>query len=173
MKIITALLCFMLSQMLWAFEYTLEFSEAEIQSRINAMLPVKKETFVVNVVVNEAKVNLLEHTDQIALASKLFVTSMAGINSQGEVKLQGRIAYESEKGAFYLHDLQVVTLDIERVPADFLPTLQQLVQSGLSQVLSKHPVYVLKNDDIRQQLLKSSLKSITIEDHKLKATLGL
>ena len=54
-----------------------------------------------------------------------------------------------------------------------MPQLKQLAQSGLTQALSKKPIYVLKEDDMRHKLIKASLKSIEITQQKLKATLGI
>lgn len=171
-SILFSLMC-IVSQGLLAFEYTLELTEAEIQSRIDAMLPIKKETFIVVVTVDQAQVLLLENTDKVALHSKLFVNSVAGINAQGQLALEGRVAYEAEQGAFYLKEANITELQIDKVPADFMPQLKQLAQSGLTQALSKKPIYVLKEDDMRHKLIKASLKSIEITQQKLKATLGI
>lgn len=170
--ILVFILSSLFSQLSFGFEYTLEFTQPEIQARIDGMLPIKKETFIVEVTLDQAKVSLLQNTDQIALDTKLFVNSMAGINAQGSLALQGHVIYNSEQGAFYLHQAEITELNIDKVPAEFIPQLKQLAQSGLTQALSKKPIYVLKKDDMRQQLVKASLKSIEIKDQKLRATLG-
>lgn len=171
-KLITLVLIGLFSQVSLSFEYTLEFDQSEIQARIDAILPVKKETFVAVVTLDQAKVRLLESTDQVALDAKLFVNTIAGINAQGKVSLQGSVTYNAKQGAFYLHQAQITDLNIDKVPAEFIPKLKQLAQSGLNQALNKKPIYVLKENDMRHQLLKSSLKSIEINNQKLKATLG-
>lgn len=171
-SILFSLMC-IISHGVMAFEYTLEFTEADIQSRIDAMLPVKKETFIVVVTVDQAKVALLENSNRVALHSKLFVNSVAGINAQGQLALEGRVAYDAEQGAFFLKDAHITELQIDKVPVDFMPQLKQLAQSGLNQALGKQPIYVLKEDDMRHKLIKASLKSIEITEQKLKATLGI
>jgi hypothetical protein len=171
-RVIALVFMALISQVSFGFEYTLEFNQEDIQTRIDGMLPVKKETFVAVVTLDQAKVRLLENTDQIGLDAKLFVNTIAGINAQGLVSLQGSVTYLSEQGAFYLHQAKITHLEIDKVPAEFLPQLKELAQSGLNQALNKRPIYVLKKDDMQHQLIKSSLKSIKISNQTLKATLG-
>ncbi len=156
-----------------AFEYTLSFSESDIQSRIDEILPVKKETFVVVITIDQAKVRLLERVNQVALDTKLFVNGLAGINAQGRISVQGEVTYRSAEGAFYLSHPVITKFTVDQVPQDILPKLKELAQAGLDQALFNKAIYVLKDDDMRHQLLKSSLKSIVIKDKILKATLGI
>lgn len=172
-RIIVLMITGLFSQAPLSFEYKLEFNQTDIQTRINTMLPIKKETFVAVVTLDQAKVRLLENTDQIALDAELFVTSIAGINAQGQVSLQGSITYNSQQGAFYLNQAKITVLDIDKVPKEFIPQLKELAQSGLNQTLSKKPIYILKEDDMRHKLVKASLKSIEIKNKKLIATLGI
>jgi hypothetical protein len=163
----------LLTQVANGFEYALEFSQGDIQLQVDKMLPIKKETFLVVVTLDQATVIFLENSDQIALEAKIFLTSVAGLNSQGAVTIKGKISYNSSEGAFYFHQAKVTNLDIQGVPPEFMPTLKDLAQQGLTQALVKHPIYILKEADMRQQLVKSSLKSVVIEDQKLKVILGI
>lgn len=172
-KLLSFLSVLFISQLSIAFEYTLSFSEADIQSRVDAILPIKKETFIVVVTIDQARVKLLEGANQVGLDTKLFVNGLAGINAQGSISVQGEVTYRSNEGAFYLSNPIITTFTINQVPQDILPQLKELSQTGLSQALMNKPIYILKDDDMRHQLLKSSLKSIEIKDKVLNATLGI
>jgi hypothetical protein len=163
----------LVSQLVNGFEYTLEFSQSDIQQQIDKMLPIKKETFLAKVTLDQASVIFIEKSDQLVLDSKLFLTSLAGVNSQGDIRIQGGISYNSTEGAFYFHQAKIIRLNIEGVPPEFIPTLKDLAQQGLTQSLAKHPIYILKKDDMGQQMVKSQLKSVLIKDQKLIATMGL
>jgi hypothetical protein len=163
----------LVSQLVNSYEYTLEFSQSDIQQQIDKMLPIKKETFLAVVTLDQASVVFIEKSDQLVLESKLFLTSIAGVNSQGDIRIQGGISYNSAEGAFYFHQAKIIRLNIEGVPAEVIPTLKDLAQQGLTQSLSKQPIYVLKKGDMGQQIVKSKLKSVIIKDQKLISIMSL
>ncbi|MFT6153179.1 MAG: hypothetical protein ACJA0E_002070 [Bermanella sp.] len=163
----------LVSQLANGFEYALEFSQADIQKQIDTMLPIKKETFLAVVTLDQANVIFVESSDQLILDAKIFLSSIAGVNSQGSIIVQGGIFYNSAEGAFYFHQAKITKLDIEGIPPEFMPVLKDLAQQGLTQSLAQNPIYILKKDDIRQQLVKLQLKSVLIKDQKLIATMGI
>lgn len=173
LKILRLLSIFLFSTNALSYEYTLTFTEADIQTQIDAMLPIKKETFVVVLTLDQAKVSLLEGDNEIALNSKVFINGIAGINTQGHIALKGAVSYRSVDGAFYLSNPVITAFHVNQVPTDILPQLKELAQSGLTQALQNKPIYRLQDGDMRHQLIKSSLKSIIIQNQELKATLSL
>jgi hypothetical protein len=161
------------SQLAIGFEYTLEFTQVDIQKQIDAMLPIKKETFLAVVTLDQASVIFVENSDQLILDAKIFLSSIAGVNSQGSFIVQGGVSYNSAEGAFYFHQAKIIRLDIGGVPSELMVMLKDLAQQGLTQSLVKNPIYILKKDDMRQQIAKLQLKSVLIKDQKLIATMGL
>ncbi len=161
------------SQLSMAFEYTLEFTEPQLQEKISAMMPVTKQTMLATVVVDNAKLELIEGSDKLSIAAKLNATLLGGLNATGDLKIQGTLSYNAKEGAFYLKDPEIIELNINEIPPRFHDQIKQLAQKGLAKKLSNQPVYKLKDDDMKQNLAKSMLKSLQVKNKTLIATLGL
>ena len=162
-----------ISQLSYAFEYTLEFTEVQLQEKISAMMPVTKQTMMATIVVDSAKLELIEGSDKLAIAAKLNAKLLGNLNATGNLKIQGTLSYNAKEGAFYLKDPEIIDLNINEIPPNFHDQIKQLAQKGVTKKLSEQPVYKLKDDDIKQSLAKSMLKSLQVKNKILIATLGL
>ncbi|MEH6348068.1 MAG: DUF1439 domain-containing protein [Bermanella sp.] len=163
----------LISQVSIAFEYTLEFTQPELQAKISAMMPVTKKTMLATVVVDNAKLELIEGSDKLAIAAKLNAVLLGNLNATGDLKIQGTLSYNAKEGAFYLKDPEIIELNINEIPPRFHDQIKQLAQKGVAKKLSNQPVYKLKDDDMKQNLAKSMLKSLQVKNKTLIATLGL
>ena len=172
-KVCVAWAFLLISQVSLAFEYTLEFTESQLQEKISAMMPVTKQTMLATIVVDQAKLGLIEGSDKLAIAAKLNATLLGGVKATGDLKIQGTLSYKASEGAFYLKDPEIVELNINEIPPRFHDQIKQLAQKGLAKKLSTQPVYKLKDDDMKQSLAKSMLKSLQVKNKTLIATLGL
>ncbi len=172
-KVCMAWVLLLASQLTLAFEYTLEFSEPELQEKISAMMPVTKQTMMATIVVDQAKLELVEGSDKLAIAAKLNATLLGGLKATGDVKIQGTLTYNAKEGAFYLQSPEIIELIINEIPPRFHDQIKQLAQKGMAKKLSDQPVYKLKDDDMKQNLAKSMLKSLQVKNKTLVATLGL
>jgi len=161
------------SQVSFAFEYTLEFTQPELQEKISAMMPVTKQTMLATVVVDNAKLELIEGSDKLAIAAQLNAKILGNLNASGDMKIQGTLSYNAKEGAFYLKNPEIIELNINEIPPRFHDQIKQLAQKGVAKKLSKQPVYKLKDDDTKQSLAKSMLKSLQVKNKTLIATLGL
>ena len=95
-----------------------------------------------------------------------------GLNLTGRTQLQGSLSYDAEKGAFYFHNPKGVTIEIDQLPEHFSPKVKELTQSAMTKATENRPIYTLKDDDLKQKLAKSVLKSVVVIDEKLVATLS-
>lgn len=166
-------LLLLISQVAFAFEYTLEFTELQLQEKISAMMPVTKKTMLATVVVDKAKLELIEGSDKLAIAAKLNAVLLGNLNATGDLKIQGTLSYNAKEGAFYLKNPEIIELNINEIPPRFHEQVKQLAQKGVAKKLSNQPVYKLKDDDMKQNLAKSMLKSLQVKNKTLIATLGL
>ncbi len=172
-KACMAWMLLLISQVSLAFEYTLEFTQPELQEKISAMMPVTKQTMLATVVVDNAKLELIEGSDKLAIAAKLNAQILGNLNATGDVKIQGTLSYNAKEGAFYLKNPEIIELNINEIPPKFHDQVKQLAQKGVAKKLSNQPVYKLKDDDTKQSLAKSMLKSLQVKNKTLIATLGL
>jgi len=165
-------LSFILSQPVFAFTYTQEITEAEIQQKVASMMPLKRTKSFLTVILSKPKIRLNDGSDQISFYSKVKLKALGGLTGNGSTKIKGSIEYNAAKGEFYLRNPKIVDLKMKDVPSSFMPKIKSLAQSFLSQSLKKRPIYRFKDNDLKQKLAKSVLKSVTIKNKKLQVVLS-
>jgi len=155
-----------------AFEQTLQFSETELQEKIQAMTPLERQTLFANIVLTDAKLNLLDKEDQLSIQAFLDVVVLGGLHGSGYVTLQGSVIYNAQEGAFYLANAQLTQLHVDQLSKESVDQLKPILQDVVVQSLQSQPIYRLKDDDMRQALLKASLKDVKVKQKTLFVTLG-
>jgi hypothetical protein len=170
-KILALLSLWLLSTV--SHSYTLEFTQPQLQEKISAMMPVTKKTMLATVVVDDAVLNLVQGSDKLALSASIQANSIVGLSATGSLKIQGTLKYNAKEGAFYFNNPEIIELDINEVPPQFHDKVKKLTQAALAKSLSRYPVYKLKDNDMKQQLAKTMLKSMEVKDQTLVVTLGL
>ncbi len=170
-KILSALCLLLLTS--FSHSYTLEFTEEQLQEKISAMMPVTKKTMLATVVVDDAILELVEGSNQLALSANIQANALAGLTASGSLKILGSLKYNAKQGAFYFHNPKIVELNIKEVPPKFHGQIKKIAQGALAKSLSRYPVYKFKDDNMKQQLAKTMLKSMQIKDQILVVTLGL
>ena len=90
----------------------------------------------------------------------------------GTMTISGKVAYRAEEAAFYFLEPSIDEVAIEQLP----PAMDQPVRKAASKVLTKYltenPVYTLSDEDSKIKAAKMLLKSVAVEDGKLKVELG-
>ncbi len=157
----------------FSYSYTLEFTEPQLQEKISAMMPVTKKTMLATIVVDDAILNLVEGSDQLALSATIQADALGGLTASGSLKIMGTLKYNAKQGAFYFNNPKLVELNIKEMPPKFHEQIKKLAQGALAKSLSRYPVYKLKDDNMKQQLAKTMLKSMEVKDQNLVVTLGL
>ena len=158
--------------MIFAFSYTVELTQAELQEKLNAKMPLKKKKFLTTIVVDKAAVTLTEGSDRIGLACDL-KAEVAGYTATGTTKLEGGIKYVADKGEFYFVDPEVVELTVDQVSARYQEAVRKAMDYTAKKSLAKVPVYRFKDDSLKQKLAKATLKSIKVKDNKLLLELSV
>ncbi len=170
-KILTLLSLWLLSTVSHA--YTLEFTQPQLQEKISAMMPVTKKTMLATVVVDDAILNLVQGSNKLTLSANIQANALAGLSATGSIKVQGTLKYNAKEGAFYFNNPEIIELNIKEIPAQFHEQVKKMAQGALARSLSRYPVYKLKDDNMKQQLAKTMLKSMEVKDQTLVVTLGL
>ncbi len=153
--------------------YTLEFTQPQLQEKISAMMPVTKKTMFATVIVDNAVLDLVPGVNQIALTANIKANGLAGLSASGMLKVQGTLKYNAKEGAFYLNNPKIIELNINEIPPQFHEQVKKLAQAALAKSLTRHPVYKLKDNNMKQQLAKTMLQSMEVKDQTLVVTLGL
>ena len=159
---------------LWAvgLTQTLVFSEDELQGRLNDLTPIQKQTLYANLILTYAKLNLLEKNNLIEITAFIDATVLGGFHGTGSVTVQGSLIYQNQQGAFYLDQAKLTHLHVDQMNPSVVAQLKPLVEDVMIQSLKQKPIYQLDNNDMRQALLKGTLKEITISNKQLHVTLG-
>jgi hypothetical protein len=167
--LLSAMLCSFYAQ---GFEQKLQFSEAQLQEKLQVMTPIERQTLFANIVLTDAKLHLLDKENQLSVKAFLDVTAFGGLHGSGHVTVQGSIIYNASEGAFYLDNAKLVQLHVDQLSKETVTQLKPVLQDIISQSLQSQPIYRLQDDDMRQALLKASLKSVEVKQKTLFVTLG-
>ena len=156
-----------------AFEYTIELTEAQLQEKIQAMMPFTKKTLMATVVVSDGKLDLIDASEQLNVAALIEVSAFGGFNANGNLAIQAGLLYKPEEGAFYLSNPKLVSMHIEQLAPDLQTSVQQLAQAALVNAMQRFPIYRFNEDDMKQKMAKAMLKSMVIQNEKIILTLSL
>ncbi|MDH3327574.1 MAG: DUF1439 domain-containing protein [Gammaproteobacteria bacterium] len=156
-----------------SFSYTLELSEKEVQTKIEAKMPFEKKKFFVSVVVSNPKIKLTNGDNKIGINADILVKLPGGIESTGKIFIEGGINYKPKTGEFFFVDPEVKKIEFDKLPEKYNPNVVKVVDVSVKKVLAKTPVYKFKDDDLKHKLAKSTLKSVNIKNGILALELGI
>lgn len=144
--------------------FTLEFTQAELQEKVSAMMPLKKKKLFITIIFTNPVVKLIKTANRIGIKTNIQAMIPGGIKGSGTAEITGSLNYKPEEGAFYIKDPTITTLHINKVKDVMQPKIKKLAQTAISKTMVARPVYKLKDDNVRHKLAKSALKSITVND---------
>lgn len=76
--------------------------------------------------------------------------------------VDGKLRYEALTGEFYLDDPEITELQLYGFAEKYSIVVKNVMRIVLKEYFAKKPVYRLKQDDFKQSLAKSLLKSVTV-----------
>ncbi|MEM7281742.1 MAG: DUF1439 domain-containing protein [Pseudomonadota bacterium] len=155
----------------------IRLTEEDIKQRLSARLPITKSHMLVfETSLDNPRVQLVEGQDRIQAGLDAKVTLRVGssdVPMMGTIDASSGIRYASQKGAFYLTDPVVESLNIVGLPEKYTNRANGLLTRALDEYYSRWPVYTLDQKDFKQATTKLVLKDLTIKDQELVITLGL
>ena len=80
------------------YSYTLEISEEELQSKVSAMMPMKKKNMFVAVTVLDPKVDLIKQSNEIGVFANVEVVALGSLKGSGRANITGTLNYDAKKG---------------------------------------------------------------------------
>ncbi|MFT6926124.1 MAG: hypothetical protein ACJAZP_001725 [Psychromonas sp.] len=168
------LLCLLtLSSFANALPYTLKITEQELQNKLSKQLPIERTLAYISAKIYDSRIDLIEGSAEIGVFTHLEVTVLDNIKGSGQAYAKGVLIYNPEKGAFYLINPSIVSLEIKDIPADFIPEIKRIAQLSLEQALKIHPINLFDDQQIQQKMAKSSLQSIVVKDQALLINMTL
>lgn len=152
--------------------YTVEFSEADIQEKVSAMMPLQRKRLFVTIIITQPVVKLLKNVNKISIKANLEALA-GGHRGTGNMTITGALTYNKKNGTFHLKDPAISDMHIDRIQQQYQPVIKDIAQSAMAKTLASRPVYTLQDDNIRHKLAKSALESISVNDGKLVVVFSL
>lgn len=146
--------------------YEMEVTEQELQQQLDN-ITLKREDMLLSVEVTDARVNLIEATNRVALKGNIKTLLLGSLQGNGQTEIEGTIQYNSDKAAFYFVDAVIKELKIDKVDPEHLPVIQSALQKAMQEGLARKPIYVLDDNDMKQKLAKATLNHVTVKGKSL------
>lgn len=152
---------------------TLEFTQAELQEKVSAMMPVEKKKGLLTIILSEPVVKLHQDSNKIGIKTNMQANILGMLKGTGVTEITGSLSYNKDKGTFHLLDPVITTMHINKVPDKYQPKIKNLAQQALAKTMAKRPIYQLRDDTMKHKLAKATLKSVTVDKGKLLVKFGL
>lgn len=149
------------------FSQTISLSQLELQQQLDQMGSAQYQDALLSVVVKEPKVELTQGSDKIGLRGKVETVLLGSMQASAVLHLRGSVVYKAKEGAFYLHNIELLSLQSEQIPQQQLAHVKSIVESLLNQLLKEQPIYALSETEKSEQLAKAILKSVSVENAKV------
>jgi hypothetical protein len=162
-----------LSSLATALPYTLKITEQELQEKLSKILPIERQAAYISAKIYDSRVDLIEGSDEVAVFTNIDLTVFGNIKGSGWTYVKGALTYNAEKGAFYLINPNIVSLEIENIPPDFIPEIKKIAQLSLEQALKVYPIYLFNDQKTQEKMAKSSLQSILVKEQTLLINMDL
>jgi len=157
----------------WAFEYTVEVTEQQLQQQLARIMPVQQEKYFVTVVLSDPVLELAKEGNEVGLFANIKMMAPGGIQGSGRAKVMGGISYKKETGSFYLDNPKIAHLEVDQIPAQFHENIKELAQMALSNSMANRALFTLRDENVQEKLAKSVLQSVKIASGKIVMVLQM
>ncbi len=171
MRILTLLLALLAGGN--AAAYTLELSDKELQQAVQGHFPIVQETLFSRVTLSRPEVRLNAKSNRIGLAVSVALSVQKTLVGQGRGLIDGTLEYRAKTGEFYLRDPRLRQVRLSRVKPEYNTLVRDFLGGLTRQAFPFIVVYRLQDDDLRQRMLKASLKSVRVRGGKVLVEMGL
>ena len=172
MKYLITLILVAVANLTYALSYTQEFTEAELQEKIEAVMPLEKKHFA-SIILKNPKLDLLEESNELSIKIDIEAYVPGSVKNTGTATISGSISYDPTQGTFHLINPKVVDLHIDNVLEEHQSTIKNIAQLAITNAMAKLPIYKLNDDNLQQKLAKSVLESVNIHNGKLLIKLNV
>jgi hypothetical protein len=149
-------------------------SEAQVQQRLGAAFPVRKEVLVVaEVVLSRPQVTLTPGSDRVGFATDCAVHLLGNSVIQGRARLSGGLRYDTANNALFVQDARVERLHVPGLPPRYEAAVTVAASQAAREYLGKRPIYHLPGSaSVAVPLLgERHVRSVAVESGLLKIVL--
>jgi len=157
--------------------YEVRVSQAQLQERLDKRFPrTKTYLYVFRVTLENPRVHLDNGSRRVGVALD-FVVGLGlggeGNRFAGSLDFTSGLSYAADTGDFYLTDPLIERLSIEGLPPRQTERLRAALSTAIAEHALTHPVYSLKETDIKQAAARLTLKKVVVDQGDLVLTMGL
>jgi len=153
--------------------YVVELSQEELQEHLDKGFPLKKGVLVFNLQLTDPKVTLRNGSDRINFSVNIGTNiRIEGITPEGTAEVETSLRYVPEQGEFYMSQPDVV-LHLDDMRSEHLGKMNDIANVLLKEFAAQHPLYRLKEGDLKGSVARAVLKDVKVGDGALKIHLGL
>lgn len=177
---VAVIILFIVSGVIYHFYgkvYEFRFSKTQLQEKLNEKLPYTKTyLFIFQVTLDNPRVNLKNGSNRINAGLDIILNIYENKESLplgGSLDLSGGIKYVAENGEFFLTDPTIDQLSVQGIPQKYTKKANLFLRKSIGEFYSKHPIYTLKQYDLKQLAAKTILKDVIVENNELVVRLGI
>jgi len=146
----------------------------EIQEKVDKAFPITETYLLVfKLTLADPVVELTEGSDRIGFSLSAGTNvSVEGEDLTGRAKMTAGVRYDRDKGALYLADPKVESLNLSLLPEKYEDDVLVAANLAAKKYLKQYEVYRLDKADFKQVLAKMALKDVVVEEGVLKLIFG-
>jgi hypothetical protein len=154
--------------------YEVKIPQSVLQQNIEQYFPIEKKQFIIEVKIDNPKVILEDGSDRLKFGVDMDVSSgFQDFDVTGNAIISGKVMYRRDTGEFFLGDANIDKVNFEGNGDEIFQKFDQMANNALREFLDNQPLYKLDSNDIRQTLLKLTLKDVIIRDRNLILKMGV
>lgn len=148
----------------------LDIEQAELQARIAKRFPTSHCRIVIACVdLSNPVVVLKEGSDRIGFTADVKVV-LGTREHTGRLGLSGLPRYVPNEGQLFIDDLQIDTLELAGLPAEYAELVKLRGPAAARSALQSHPVYTLDASSAKGALAKATVRDVKVVNGKLRVT---
>lgn len=158
-------------------KYIFRFSEQQLQQKMSSKLPFSRRYLIVfEVTLDKPRISLMEGSDRVAAGLDISLNIRVNNSTTplgGTIDVSGKLAYESDKGEFFLIDPVIEKLEVQGIPEKYTKKASTVIAQALADFYKANPIYRLSATDMKQAAARLALRDVVVKDKVLIVTLGI
>lgn len=148
----------------------LDIEQAELQARIAPRFPTHHcKLLIACLDLSNPVVVLTEGDDRIGMTADAKVT-LGTSERTGRVGLSARPRYMPAEGQLFLENLQVTTLELSGLPAEYAEVVKLYAPQLAKDALQRRPVYTLDTSTAKGALARLAVRDVEVVGGKLRVS---
>ena len=153
--------------------YTFALKAEVLEKKMTQAFPIKIKKLIFVFKITDPVVILPKGSmDRIGVGMSIKVSIPGLLSAKGKALVEGEVDYDPEQGEFFFFDPEIKEMDIHGLPRRYGEEVRGLFESIIRSALGDMSIFKFDQDDKKQKIAKKLLKSVKIEDERLKIQVG-